>query len=388
VRRKLRLIHLWLALVLGALVVVVCVTGSVIVYEEELDHALSPAFFARETTGPEGDPGTEIALSRIVEAARGHRPDARVSHLDFRHLPDGPVIVSMKGSTTGPMEISVDPVTGQILGERSRYHFLGVVRDLHIDLLAGDTGYVVVGLSGIVILAMMGTGLYLWWPRSGRWRLVLTLKRGASPHRRNFDLHRIFGFYTFVPMLVAVVSGVILVFPGHTIDVLLREPYERRPPIRPVDPAERIDLDRVIPLARKRIPHGEVLLIHLPGDVRPLFSVSFRSFANGHPRGRSYVHVYPDTGEIRWAKATRGASVPYQVRWEWLVPTHSGDVAGHWGKVPILLAGLAPLGLMITGLLMWTRRRRVRRKRRCAPHIPVAQGCDRPAAVPEPGRVD
>ncbi len=371
-RRALRLIHLWLALVLGALVVVVCVTGSIIVYEEELDRLLLPAFFARSTTGPTGEPGTDIALSRIVEAARQHRPEARVGHLDFRHLPEGPVIVSMKGSATGPIELSIDPVTGEILGERSRHHFLGVVRGLHIDLLAGDTGYVVVGLSGVVILVMMGSGLYLWWPRNGRWRLGLTLKRGASPHRRNFDLHRIFGFYTFVPMLVAVVTGVILVFPGDTIDIILSEPYEQRPPIRAVDPVKKVDLDRVIPLAREQIPHGEVLLIHMPGEVRPLFSVSFRSFANGHPRGRSYVHIYPDNGEIRWAKATRNASLTYQIRWEWLVPTHSGDVAGHWGKVPILLAGLAPLGLMITGVLMWLRRRRARRPMERESRVPAS----------------
>lgn len=361
-RRAVRLVHLWLAFVVGSLVVLVCVTGSVLVYEEELDRLLDPSFFDRETKGPSGEPGSRIALGRIVGAARAHRSDARLVFLDFCHLPRGPAIANMQSPGAGRSQLAVDPKTGDVIGERPKWRFLGIVRGLHIDLLAGDAGYTVVGIAGVVLLAMMLSGLYLWWPRNRRWRVVLTLKRRASPIRRHFDLHRVFGAYTFVPMLVAVLTGVILVFPGYTVDLVLTEPYPEPPPLRVVDPTRELDPDRLIPIARGEIPDGKVLLIHFPREDRPFYSVSFRSFENGHPRGRSYVHVYPDTGEVRWAKATRGASLSYQLRMEWLVPTHSGDVAGHWGKVPILASGLAPVGLLITGLVIWTRRRAAARQ--------------------------
>ena len=352
-----------MALTTGLLILVVSVTGSIIVYEEPLDRLIAAGFYERQSTGPAPYPGTDIALSRIIQAAKGHRPAASIIFLDFRPLPDGPVIAVMDPPSSSAVEVSIDPVSGAIIGDRSVYHVLNVIRALHINLLAGNLGYTIIGLSGIVLLGIMGTGLYLWWPQGGKWKQALTFKKGASPHRRNVDLHRLFGIYTLVPLLVAVVTGIILVFPGYTIDPVLGPTRAERPTIRAADQKQSLPPDQVIPRARQAIDHGELALIHFPYSTgEPFYQLSFRSFEKGHPRGRSYVHVYSDNGEIRWAKATRDANFAYKLRWEWLVPTHSGDVAGHWGKIPILLSGLAPLGLMVTGLLMWLRRERSRRR--------------------------
>jgi uncharacterized iron-regulated membrane protein len=44
----------------------------------------------------------------------------------------------------------------------------------------------------------------------------------------------------------------------------------------------------------------------------------------------------------------------------WLLPLHNGKVAGLGGRILIATSGLALCGFVVTGLMIWVRRRRAR----------------------------
>src|SRR5690606_7845548 len=97
--------------------------------------------------------------------------------------------------------------TGAVLGER-RFgeYFTSFVYTWHYTLLMGERGKLLIGYSAIGILLMLGIGIYLWWPQAGQWRPSLTVKPRAGRTRRLLDLHRVFGIYGVLVMLVSAVT--------------------------------------------------------------------------------------------------------------------------------------------------------------------------------------
>ncbi|MGZ8918867.1 MAG: PepSY domain-containing protein, partial [Methylobacter sp.] len=69
------------------------------------------------------------------------------------------------------------------------------IYDLHSTFFLGKTGSYLAGVSGLLLMISLGIGVYLWWPRGGKFRQALTLKRHASPERLNYDIHKLFGIY-------------------------------------------------------------------------------------------------------------------------------------------------------------------------------------------------
>jgi len=361
-------VHLYLGLASCLLVAFVGLTGSLIVFEEELDRLIDPSFF--EMRAPYGSEREPTPLSRAIELVEGVRPGLTVLRMHFRHMPGGPYVVTARdagdpGTSSAEREFAVDPYAGEVIAERSAMHPVAVIWQLHIDLMMGETGRTILGISAILLTLSVISGVIVWWPKTGNWRQSLTIKKGAAPHRRNVDLHRVTGVYLFVPLFVAAITGVAIIWPQYVfpaLEVFLEIPETERSEPREIDPTRDIGIDRAVVLAREHIPQGQLRMVHTPASFEslPYYIVSIRSFDNGHPRGRSYVYVYPDNGEIWYWEETRGNTLGYQIRWEWLLPAHSGDILGIPGKIAMLLAGLAPLLFTVTGIAIWRKKRRAR----------------------------
>jgi len=369
-------IHLYLGLASAGLLILVSVTGSIIVFEEELDRFLHPAFF--EIDAEARAAGETIPHSRAVELVESAREGIEPLSIDFRHEPDGPWIINAtdhnaSGAAGSRREFSIDPYAGRLIAERSGLNLVSVIWQLHVDLLMGSIGGTIVGVSAIIMIVSIITGLVLWWPKRGKVKQAFTIKRNASAHRLNIDIHRVTGIYLLVPLLVASITGVIITWPQYTfpaIEPFLEIPEYPQPEAREIDPDLDIGVDAVEPIAREHIPTGQLRTLHLPTQF-DFYLASIRSFENGHPRGRSYVYIYPDTGEVHHWTETRGNTLGYQIRWEWLLPTHSGDILGFPGRIAILLAGLTPLVFTITGVAIWWKKRKGRLKRKRRSPAPI-----------------
>ena len=86
--------------------------------------------------------------------------------------------------------------------------------DLHGRLLLNAArGMQINAIGGFLTAAVCVTGLVIWWPGIARWRQALIVRGGVGWKRFNFDLHSALGFWTFLILFMWGVTGGYFVFP-------------------------------------------------------------------------------------------------------------------------------------------------------------------------------
>jgi uncharacterized iron-regulated membrane protein len=211
-RKALFQIHLWTGIAIGIYVVLISVSGSAIVFRNELYKSLWP--------GPKIVPIAESRLSRdeLKKAVHQAWPHYSITYIwDAKRKDEATEVWLEKDGVAKPKTVGrlFDPYTGRDLG-RSRPISIGVLAwlsDLHTNLLAGDTGRKVNGLLAILVVILAVTGLTIWWPGTGRLRRSLTIDFKANWKRLNWDLHSVVGVWMFAFVFIWGVTGVFLVFP-------------------------------------------------------------------------------------------------------------------------------------------------------------------------------
>lgn len=80
--------------------------------------------------------------------------------------------------------------------------------ELHSSLCAGDTARAVLALAALAYVAMLLSGLVLWWPRRRRQAFAVRTRSGTTVAL--LDLHRVAGAALRLLVLVSVVTGAYL----------------------------------------------------------------------------------------------------------------------------------------------------------------------------------
>jgi uncharacterized iron-regulated membrane protein len=205
-------IHLWTGIGIGLYIVVLCLTGSVLVFRRELMRTYSnrPQIGARTDVKP-------LTEEQLRAAALRAFPDFTVEKVWIGRRSNTPVDIWMNrgpGDRDKKQQL-FDPYTGADLGEtRPRaIRFIDWMVSLHDDLLGGMTGRAVNGVGAILLTLLCLTGAVIWWQGTGKWRRGLTIQWRAGWQRINWDLHSAMGFWAFIAVFVWAVSGIYLVFP-------------------------------------------------------------------------------------------------------------------------------------------------------------------------------
>lgn len=366
-RPLVRRVHFILTATLGLLVVLAGVSGSVLVFRAEIDAALNPELLRVE-------PGAAAApLAEVVEAAREAVPDAVVGALRMPRRTDEPVEVWMRTPEEPEILAYVDPYSARVLGHRgAEDSAMGWLFHLHAELLAGETGALVVGLGGIALLLLALSGLWLWWPRRGKLHQALTLKRGAKLHRRLYDLHRAGGFYTLPLLVLLAVTGLSLIFYvafQNGLNQVTGSPDRPGfPVVSPPPDGSLRPLDELTEAAERVLPEGEVSWLLLPAAPEAPFLVRKQLPGELHPNGKSFVAVDPYTAAVLEVRSGPGAPLGWRL-YDVLYPLHIGHWGGLASRILYALVGLVPLFLAVTGLVVWRRRNAPRRSAPAAPSL-------------------
>lgn len=207
-RRALFQVHLWSGIAVGLYVFVISVTGSVLVYWNELYRAVTPKPIISTGSGP------RLTDGQLTGAAQHAYPGYRVVKISRTRNPDQAVSISL-GRGDQMKHRLFDVRSGSDLGDSvtTGMRLVSFTLDLHDNLLAGPTGRTVNGIGAIAVLALAVSGLVIWWPGSKTWRRSLILPRGVGWKRLTWHLHSMIGFWTFAFVLVFGLSGLYLCFP-------------------------------------------------------------------------------------------------------------------------------------------------------------------------------
>lgn len=366
-RRAFVLLHRWVALGAGLLLALLGLTGSLMVWQAELDAALNPAWFAHGTAC--AAPAQPVA--QVLALLGQHAPQARPAIVV---APVGPgaayQVWERRDPATGlRREHFIDPACSQYLGSRvrgawrlDRAHAVPLLYELHSRLLVGEAGHVVAGAGALVLLGLTLSGVGLAWPRSlAGWRTALAIKTRASPMRLWFDVHRALGLWLAPLAVLMCVTGAALVFSTQArwlvAGVLPTERLAKMPAASvPAGAAAHLPPDELVQQAQRAFPQATWSRLTLPAGGDAVAEV--RLLQPAEPR--------IDTGNTRVRLAATGQVLarydPLQaptgsVVLDWVFPLHSGEALGLAARLLWSLFGLLPALLLGSGAWLWWRRR-------------------------------
>lgn len=375
-RRGLLLVHRWTGIVLATFLVLAGVTGSLLAFHHEIDAWLVPELHQVTPTSE------RARLDDIAARIEADHPGLVVGYFLFSAA-EGSAIRAIMNTVEAaeagrldrdnarPSEIYVNPHSGAALGARnwgeigvSRAHLIPMIYRFHMSLLLGKTGQWVMGIIAAVWIATMLIGVFLAVPRLAHLRKAFTIKWQSSRARVLFDLHRTTGVVAGGLLIVIAFTGLYMNLP-QVIEpaVATLSPFSERPaPVRAPgqsrDQVWQIGWDAALATARAVHAADPVAGIGkieargyyqvrflLPGDI--MDSGTIRYFIDGR------------NGQLLGQFNHRSGTMGDKIR-VWQFPLHSGQGFGLPGRVLVLLLGLLPPVLALTGLWLWLRRRRLR----------------------------
>lgn len=207
-RKALFQVHLWSGIGVGLYIVAVCISGSALVYRNELRAAFEPQ--PRFVTVA----GTRMSADDLTASVTRAYPEHTVSRIIEREDPARATTVTLdRGGKR--LQILFDPYTGADLGHRlpAGYRFTTWLLDLHDNLLYADTGRRVNGVGAILLTLLSLTGAVIWWPGIRSWQRSLTIDVRANWRRFNWSLHSAIGFWSVLFVFMWGVTGIYLTFP-------------------------------------------------------------------------------------------------------------------------------------------------------------------------------
>ncbi|MDY0881577.1 PepSY-associated TM helix domain-containing protein [Dongia soli] len=372
-RRLLGQIHLWSGLILCLPLVLIGLTGSILVFQEEIDALTNPIPHA--ATGGEMQPiGTMIAVAEKA-LANSAMEGRKVVAITLPQELGEPAIIRMSAPRAGGGpgsggQILLDPITLGVLDIRqSGDGIMQIVHRLHANLLiAGRDGRTIVGWLGVVMLVLGASGTVIWWPRNGRWRQAFMVKWGTRPLRFNRDLHGAIGIWGLAVFMVVSFSGVYLAFPqaitagiGSIFPARDLRSQDMQLKASPIAGEVPLDIDQVIDLARQNAPSAVLRNIALPQrkDQPYRLMLAQPDQVDGTPLATLYIDPWSQKIFVNRSPAdySLGESIL-----AWQRPLHESAGLGWIWRILVFFSGLLPLLFSVTGITMWLLKRRNRKK--------------------------
>ena len=372
-RSYITLIHQFIGLSLGAIFVLIGLSGAVLVYRETIDENLNSQLMLVEPKNQ----SKILPLKDIFEAAKRIIPaDARVERITLPRNSTAAASVTYISETddldTSVYEVFVDPYTSEVKGQRLKIHgddqfsqpIIAILMGFHWTLLLGANKAYFIGSIAIFVFLSVLAGYYLWLPTNGNWQMGMRIKWKATKQRIIFDIHRVVGFCIGSILLISLFTGVAMIFKPVTREIVgLVSPANIE-----IDFGKSnnfgnnlpIDLSKVVDIADKVFPEGRLHWVLLPTSPTGVYVVGMQS-ANEPNVTKTYRNVGIDqyTGEITQIQDRNKFNFGSKFM-EWLFPLHTGEFIGAYSRPLFVAVGLSPLILFLTGLLRWLSKRRVR----------------------------
>lgn len=346
-------IHSWVGLLIGLLLLLISLSGSLLVFYEEIDHALNPALLRVK----EG--GHKLPLNQVYANAKQRFPEAE--QIRFRRLParsDHSIELNIVKEGNFLL-VYVDPYTGHVLGERKRFAFLmDWLLRFHYSLFAAEIGELTVALLGVLLIISLLTGVLVYRKYIVKVLLFKVPLKFKNWRQGSSELHRIIGVWSMVFNLIIAVSGCYMLY-----HILLNAYAASKQETIVKTPIElKVSLNNLLTIADKELAGFVPYSISVPSDSTAPITITGR-VADPNPLSSaysSYISFNQHTGQIVKIFNIRHQKLTAQVD-KAMYPLHFGNYGGIVVKIIYSLFGLTPSILAVTGFLLWWRQRRKRK---------------------------
>lgn len=354
-------LHLWLGVSSGLVVFIVALTGSLLVFEEELEPVINKQLHVVEVPA-KAEP---LALDQLKSVVSKAYPEKRISRIVIEPAAERTVIFEL---TEGKKEkdfftVGVNPYTAAVTDTRNENDaFFHVVLQLHRYLCMEETGKVITGIACVMFLVIQITGLVLWWPNRKNKKQRFTIKWNAKFKRLNWDLHAVFGFYVLPFVFLIAATG--LVWSYKWVNNLIYITFDGKPQQKREAPAnstatgraEYGALARIYSETNRQLPHQGKIQITVPESDSLSITVSKVDETASVSNVVDFLYFDQNNGNLTgkrlYDQETRGMKVRRLV-----YPIHTGSIWGWPTKILAFIVTLIAASLPVTGIVIWLGRK-------------------------------
>ena len=389
-------IHLWLSVPFGLIITLVCFSGAMLVFENEVNE-----WFRRDLYYVETVKESPLPMDKLLEKVATTLPDSvSVTGVSISSDPGRAYQVSL--SKPRRASLYVDQYTGEVKGKSERSGFFMFMFRMHRWLLdsmnPGNEGIfwgkMIVGVSTLLLVFVLISGIVIWWPRT-RKALKNSLKITATKGWRRFwyDLHVAGGMYALIFLLAMALTGLTWSFPwyrtafykvfGVEVQQRAAQGHEQKSDAQKRDTKlaahreKKREGNEVRKGERSRRPennHSDMYSVTSPfvywqeiydklRRQNPEYkqisissgtaSVSFNRFGNQRASDRYSFNT--DNGEFTETSLYQHQDKSGKIR-GWIYSVHVGNWGGMFTRILTFIAALLGSALPLTGYYLWIKR--------------------------------
>lgn len=207
-KRIFRKIHLWLSVPFGLIISIICFSGAILVFEDEITDMIYSDIRYTDNSGK-----SPIELDKLLDDVSKTLPDS-VHITSVNIYSDNDRAYQMMLSKPRRASIYVDQYTGEIKGKSKRPAFFFTMFKLHRWLLGSanhgggfSLGKTIVGISTLLFVFVLISGIAIWFPKTKK-MLIHSLKISfVSVKKFCHSLHIAGGVYAMIFLLAMSLTG-------------------------------------------------------------------------------------------------------------------------------------------------------------------------------------
>jgi len=356
--------HLYIGIFAGFILAIVGLTGSILVFQDEIDQALNPELFEVARTQK------RISIEEIIPVIQSKYPDIKFEYIMDTDENNLLSTYRFYGSDN-EQEYFINPYTAELSGKRiASSAFIRVVTTIHRTLLIPQAGRYIVGLAALCLIILTISGVRLWLPKKIKHlRKSLSVDFKTSFKRQNYDWHNVLGVFSAPVVISLALTGLVITFntlfiallfllngksPQSTASIFGSKstviPYQE--PLSPKQLSEKI---------YKLFPACKIKGISIPKEKDG--SYRFDVYKKGTPKtGERMLFIVDQySGKILVNSETDFPNTGKSYL-SWVTPIHYGTFGGWPTRILALIGSLIPATLFITGIIIWWPRYKKQRK--------------------------
>jgi len=371
VRKLFNNIHLWLGIIAGLILFVVCLTGTIYTFRTEIEERIDREKFFVEI--PEHGP--RLSSDEILNMAKNEFPDLEVYALSIPAHPERSYRISVRkeGERRGTSYF-INPYTGALIGDTSTASadFFRTVMRLHRWLLMERSiGRPIVGWATVIFVFLCLTGIVIWVPQKIKaWKQGLKIKWSGNWKRINHDLHNALGFYSVIFLLIMGLTGLQWSFDWYRtglydvlgVDRSRKAPKETTAEVS-YEGQTALDLETTLAKAHEVLDYEGNYSISIPKSDANIISITKSKTGFFAPAGRDRITLNRYTGEITEKNIFSEKPFNEQIGSS-IKALHMGYVFGTFSKIIYFITCLIATSLPVTGTLIWVNKLKKKRAKK------------------------
>lgn len=350
-------IHRWTSLICTLNLLVLCLTGLLLIFHEDIDDLLGQGH--PEPALSQAAEKAKPTVQSLIDVAQAMHAGQAAKSIFFGDENFVNVRVGPPGEPKLAVGKSVqfNGATGERNNTVPGETVSGFILKLHVNLFLGLPGQLFMGVIGVIFVLSLVSGLILYAPFMRKLAFGL-LRFGKTTRVVNADFHNLFGIVVMVWALVVGLTGTFLSFSPVILGLWQKTELQQLINTLPGPaPSHLVSVDKAIDAAKTAVPGKDIAYVFYPGTEYSTgrhYGVVLRGHTELEKRVFTIAMVDAQNADV---SAVRG--MPWYLQVLLLSgPFHFGNYAGRPLQILWALLTIMTAGATVTGFVVWLKRHR------------------------------